>query len=97
MFPPVAQLEEYAWATFTRSGWKRQEIWRIAFTRDFKYDPKATSIDMPLSDVLRNRKGVCQDFARDDRSHAVAETAARYVSRYVSPGPKVQGAQVSHA
>jgi len=52
---------------------------------------------MPLSDVLRNRKGVCQDFARDDRSHAVAETAARYVSRYVSPGPKVQGAQVSHA
>jgi transglutaminase-like putative cysteine protease len=52
---------------------------------------------MPLSDVLRNRTSVCQDFARDDRSHAAAETAARYVSRYVRHGPKVQGAQVFHA
>jgi transglutaminase-like putative cysteine protease len=65
---------------------------------EFKYDPKATSIDMPLADVLRNRRGVCQDFAHlmigALRSLGLA---ARYVSGYVRSGPKVQGAQASHA
>jgi len=65
---------------------------------DFKYHPKSTSIDAPLMDVLRNRRGVCQDFAHvmigAFRSQRLA---ARYVSGYVRPGPKVQGAQASHA
>ena len=65
---------------------------------EFKYSPKATSIDVPLKDVLRKREGVCQDFA-----HVMigalrsVRLAARYVSGYVRPGPKVQGAQASHA
>jgi transglutaminase-like putative cysteine protease len=65
---------------------------------DFKYLPKSTSIDMPLSEVLRIRRGVCQDFA-----HVMIgalrslRLAARYVSGYVRPGPKVKGAQASHA
>ena len=65
---------------------------------DFKYLPKSTSIDAPLTDVLLNRQGVCQDFA-----HVMigvirsVRLAARYVSGYVRPGPKVQGAQASHA
>jgi transglutaminase-like putative cysteine protease len=65
---------------------------------DFKYLPQSTSIDMPLADVLRNRRGVCQDFAHIMigalRSLGLA---ARYVSGYVRPGPKVKGAQASHA
>ena len=65
---------------------------------EFNYDPKATSIDMPLADVLRKRRGVCQDYA-----HVMIgalrslRLAARYVSGYVRSGPKVQGAQASHA
>ena len=30
---------------------------------EFKYQPKSTSIDTPLLEVLHNRQGVCQDFA----------------------------------
>src|SRR5262249_19215240 len=60
--------------------------------------PKSTSIDVALADVVKNRRGVCQDFA-----HVMIgvlrsmRLAARYVSGYVRPGPKVQGAQASHA
>jgi transglutaminase-like putative cysteine protease len=65
---------------------------------DFKYLPKSTSIDIPLAEVLRKRRGVCQDFA-----HVMigvlrsVRLAARYVSGYVRPGAKIQGAQASHA
>jgi transglutaminase-like putative cysteine protease len=65
---------------------------------EFKYDSMATSIDMPLADVLRQRRGVCQDYA-----HVMIgalrslRLAARYVSGYVRSGPKVLGAQASHA
>lgn len=64
----------------------------------FKYAPKTTSIEMPLADVLRNRHGVCQDFA-----HVMIgalrslRLSARYVSGYVRSGSKFQGAQASHA
>jgi len=65
---------------------------------DFKYEPQSTSIDLPLVEVLRNRHGVCQDFAHVMigalRSHRLA---ARYVSGYVRSGPNVLGAQASHA
>jgi transglutaminase-like putative cysteine protease len=65
---------------------------------EFKYRPQSTSIGVPLNDVIRHRRGVCQDFA-----HVMIGAlrwqglAARYVSGYVRPGPKVQGAQASHA
>ena len=65
---------------------------------DFKYEPHSTSIDLPLVEVLRNRRGVCQDFAHVMigvlRAHRLA---ARYVSGYVRSGPNVLGAQASHA
>ena len=66
--------------------------------RDFKYQPLSTSIDIPLVDVMRNRRGVCQDFAHVMigvlRSQRLA---ARYVSGYVRTGGGFQGAQASHA
>ena len=65
---------------------------------EFEYKAASTSIDMPLSEVLQKRRGVCQDFAHIMigalRSLGLS---ARYVSGYVRPGPKVQGAQASHA
>ena len=71
--------------------------------REFKYDPTATCVNTPTDEVLRNRRGVCQDFAHLQitclRSMGLA---ARYVSGYLMtdppPGqPKLVGADASHA
>jgi len=98
--PSVTKLEEYARKTFTpgRPLIEAAKDLTQRINTDFKYHPKSTSIDVALAEVLRNRRGVCQDFAHVMigalRSHKLA---ARYVSGYVRPGPKVQGAQASHA
>jgi transglutaminase-like putative cysteine protease len=98
--PAVPQLYEYALKTFTpqRPLLEAAKDLTRRIHSDFKYLPKSTSIDVPLVDVLRNRRGVCQDFA-----HVMIgvlrsmRLSARYVSGYVRPAPKVQGAQASHA
>ena len=98
--PAVVDIAAFARQTFT-SGRPLLDAAAELSHRihdEFKYDPKATSIDMPLADVLRKRRGVCQDY-----SHIMIgalrslRLAARYVSGYVRSGPKVQGAQASHA
>ncbi len=70
---------------------------------EFKFLPGATKVGTPVADVLRMRKGVCQDFAHVQlgclRSLGFA---ARYVSGYIvtTPPPgqaRLQGADVSHA
>lgn len=70
---------------------------------DFAYRPNATHIDTPLQEVLRERHGVCQDFAH----LALAGLrglgfAARYVSGYLETRPAEGevarlGADASHA
>jgi transglutaminase-like putative cysteine protease len=65
---------------------------------EFKYQPNSTSIKTPLLEVLRNRRGVCQDF-----SHVMIgalrslRLAARYTSGYLRSSPGNQGAEASHA
>lgn len=70
---------------------------------DFKYEPAATDVSTPLGQVMRERRGVCQDFAHVAigclRSVGLA---ARYVSGYLEtippPGkPRLVGADASHA
>jgi transglutaminase-like putative cysteine protease len=70
---------------------------------DFKFDRRATNVATPVSEVLRKRRGVCQDFAHLAicclRSIGLP---ARYVSGYIetSPPPGTQrliGADASHA
>lgn len=70
---------------------------------DFKYDPRATTVNTPLEEVLELRRGVCQDFAHLQigclRSLGLP---ARYVSGYLRtippPGkPRLVGADASHA
>jgi transglutaminase-like putative cysteine protease len=98
--PSVPQLEEYARETFVpeRPVLEAAEDLMHRIHTDFKYHPKSTSIDMPLTDVLRNRRGVCQDFAHIMIGALRSlRLASRYVSGYVRPGPRVQGAQASHA
>jgi transglutaminase-like putative cysteine protease len=74
-----------------------QELSTRIYT-DFKYKPKSTSIDMPLLDVFRLRRGVCQDFAHIMiASLRSLRLAARYVSGYLRSGANLQGAEASHA
>lgn len=70
---------------------------------EFKFDSKATTIATPLDEVLKTRRGVCQDFAQLEiaclRSMGIP---ARYVSGYLEtdppPGkPRLAGADASHA
>jgi transglutaminase-like putative cysteine protease len=98
--PAAAQLHEYVQKTFVRERPLLEAVMDLTHRihSDFKYHPKSTSVDVPLTDVLRKRRGVCQDFA-----HVMigalrsVRLPARYVSGYVRPGPRVQGAQASHA
>ena len=70
---------------------------------EFTFDPGATTITTPVTRVLAERRGVCQDFAHLQigclRSLGLA---ARYVSGYLltdpPPGqPRLVGADASHA
>jgi transglutaminase-like putative cysteine protease len=70
---------------------------------DFVFDAAATDISTPISQVLKARRGVCQDFAHLSLAclRAVG-LPARYVSGYIltrpPPGkPKLQGTDASHA
>ncbi len=71
--------------------------------REFVFDPSATTIATPVSEVFERRRGVCQDFAHFliacFRSLGLA---ARYVSGYLETDPppgseKLVGADASHA
>jgi transglutaminase-like putative cysteine protease len=95
-----ADLAAYAMKTFTPQRPLLDAIKELShrINKEFKYEPDSTSIDTPLSEALRRRRGVCQDFAHIMigalRSIGLA---ARYVSGYVRSGGKYQGAQASHA
>lgn len=71
--------------------------------REFTYDPGFTSIATPLAEVLKNRRGVCQDFAHLAIGCLRATgLAARYVSGYIETLPppgqaRLIGADASHA
>lgn len=71
--------------------------------QDFRFHPGATAISTPVSDVLRDRRGVCQDFAHVQIACLRAlGLAARYVSGYLRTYPppgeeKRVGADASHA
>jgi len=71
--------------------------------REFEFDKTATSVSTPLREVMKRRRGVCQDFAHlmigALRAHGLP---ARYVSGYLltepAPGrPRLIGADASHA
>jgi len=71
--------------------------------RDFQFDPRATTVATALEQVIKNRRGVCQDFAHFQIGCLRAMgLPARYVSGYMEtvppPGkPRLAGADASHA
>jgi transglutaminase-like putative cysteine protease len=70
---------------------------------ELAYDPTATVVSTPVDEVLRLRRGVCQDFAHLQLACLRAlGLPARYVSGYLvttpPPGqPRLVGADASHA
>lgn len=71
--------------------------------REFKFDASATQIATPLAEVLKRRRGVCQDYAHLMIACLRAYSLpARYLSGYLlttpPPGrPRLVGADASHA
>jgi transglutaminase-like putative cysteine protease len=70
---------------------------------EFTFDREATTIRTPLADVLKSRRGVCQDFARlEIGCLRTMGLPARYVSGYLETAPpkgrpRLLGADASHA
>jgi transglutaminase-like putative cysteine protease len=99
------ELADYAVKSFTARRAILESALDLArrIHKDFKFDRTATSVSTPLKQVLKQRNGVCQDFAHLMigclRSIGLA---ARYVSGYLltapPPGrPRLIGADASHA
>jgi len=99
-----------SYAEYARQSFKEQtpllvgarDLTRRIF-REFVYDPRATEVATPLSEVWQKRRGVCQDFAHLGitclRSLGLP---ARYVSGYLRTRPpegkpRLVGADASHA
>jgi transglutaminase-like putative cysteine protease len=65
---------------------------------DFRYTPKATSIDTPVLEALRLKRGVCQDYAHVMIGALRSQRlSARYVSGYLRSRADYKGAEASHA
>jgi transglutaminase-like putative cysteine protease len=70
---------------------------------EFEYSPAATTISTPVEEVVRTRRGVCQDFAHFELSVLCSlGIPCRYVSGYLNTVPppghaKIRGADASHA
>ena len=63
--PTVSDMGTYVRETFTPGRPLLEAAAELSHRihDEFKYDPKATSINTPLAEVLRKRRGVCQDYA----------------------------------
>ena len=103
--PPSPEIASYAEASFAPG----RPILDAALDltnriyNDFTFDSTATDISTPIVQVVKQRRGVCQDFAH--LALACLRTKripARYVSGYIltKPAPgqvKLQGTDASHA
>ena len=105
MIPAMPELRAYAEKSFTigRPLLKAVEDLSTRLYTDFTYDPNFTTVATPLDDVIKHRRGVCQDFAHLGIGCLRAlGFAARYVSGYIETNPPpgkeaLAGADASHA
>jgi transglutaminase-like putative cysteine protease len=110
VYPTTRVKASKALANFARSCFMPQRSLleaAMALTQkihaEFEFDAQATDVSTPLDEVLKGRRGVCQDFAHlmlgALRSLGLP---CRYVSGYIlthpPPGqPRLVGADASHA
>lgn len=84
----------------TEDAWQAAQAIMHHVHAEFAYTPAATTVHTLMGDVLRLRRGVCQDFAHVMIGMCRAlKIPARYVSGYLYNGPadQLRGAQASHA
>jgi transglutaminase-like putative cysteine protease len=102
---PSVAIKEYASLSFTPQRplfEAASDLMRRIYT-DFRYTSGFTTISTPLSVVMKERKGVCQDFAHLGIACMQAMgLAAKYISGYLEtmPPPGVEkrtGTDASHA
>jgi transglutaminase-like putative cysteine protease len=103
--PPAAAFAAYALPSFPPGRPLTEALLDLTarIHQDFHFDSKATNVRTSPAEVLRLRRGVCQDFAHFQvaclRSLGLA---ARYVSGYIRTYPplglpRLVGADASHA
>tara|TARA_R110001592_G_scaffold363381_1_gene686582 strand:+ start:12102 stop:12986 length:885 start_codon:yes stop_codon:yes gene_type:complete len=105
MVESTPALEEYARPSFQTDRSLNScvsDLTTRIFT-EFSYDPSFTTIATPLADVLKHKRGVCQDFAHLQIGclRAVG-IPAKYVSGYIETLPKpgekkLVGVDATHA
>jgi transglutaminase-like putative cysteine protease len=99
------EISTYAIHSFTtgRSVFDASRDLMERIHKDFEFQPGFTTVAIPATEVIKQRKGVCQDF-----SHVAIAClrsiglAARYVSGYIETLPpigieKLAGVDASHA
>jgi len=83
-----------------------EDVWQASLAvmrfihANFIYSPYSTHVNTHMLDVLRQRRGVCQDFAHVMLGMCRAlKIPARYASGYIysDPAEHLTGAQASHA
>ncbi len=98
--PPTPEFTAYAEQSFSKARPILEcavDLCHRIFT-DFKYDQDATTVTTPVTEAMRSRHGVCQDY-----SHVMIACMrslglpARYVSGYLHTGDNAVGAHASHA
>jgi transglutaminase-like putative cysteine protease len=105
MVPLDAAFADYARPDFPPGRPIREAVaaFMARIHREFTFDPRATDVSTPVAEVLKQRAGVCQDFA-----HLMLACLrslglpARYVSGYLETLPppgmaRLTGADASHA
>jgi len=105
MVPVAKEFADYAKADFPAGRPILEAVMALMgrINREFKFDTVATDVATPVSEVLRKKAGVCQDFA-----HLMLACLrslglpARYVSGYLETKPpagqkRLIGADASHA
>jgi transglutaminase-like putative cysteine protease len=102
---PSIEIADYARRSFAPGRAILPAAWDLVsrIYDDFVFDTTATDVSTPVDQVLRQRRGVCQDFSHLALACLRAmHLPARYVSGYIltspPPGlPKLAGADASHA
>lgn len=105
MIPNMPELRVYAERSFAKERPLIEAVEDLInrLFEDFAYDPGFTTVATPLAEVIKHRRGVCQDFAHLGIGCLRAMgLAARYVSGYIQTIPpsndeKLVGADASHA
>ena len=99
-----AELLAYAAPSFAPRRPLLEAVWDLTerIHAEFTYDPDATAVNTPLHDVMRHRRGVCQDFAHLQIGCLRAlGLPVRYVSGYLvtqtAATSALVGSEASHA